>query len=148
MSLATTLDTLAAMPVIFNGQLVAVLYNAALPETPQAAHLPARLLPGTDELRIEAVTGGASARLTTAFVLRDLFLYKPLTQGGGADEFTQALRTYADAYIDACKTCIGILKPTGVVERIDLRIGRVTYPAGSRMVYAGVDALWQIREAR
>ncbi len=148
MSLTSILDAVAAMPVVFNAQVVPVLHNAALPETPHTAQLPARLLPGIDELRIEAITGGASARLTTAFVLRDLFLYKPLTQGGGADEFTQALRAYADAYIDACKTRIGILKPTGVVERIELRVGRVAYPAGSRMVYAGVDALWQIREAR
>lgn len=148
MSLASILDAVAAMPVVFNTQLVPVLYNGALPETPHTAHLPARLLPGIDELRVEAITGGASARLTTAFTLRDVFLYKPLMQGGGADEFTQVLRQYADLYIDACKMRIGILKPTGVVERIDLRIGRVAYPAGSRMVYAGVDALWQIREAR
>jgi hypothetical protein len=148
MSLASILDAVAAMPVIFNTQLVPVLYNMTLPETPNTAGLPARLLPGVDELRIEAVTGGMSARLTTSFVVRDVFLYKPLTQGGGADEFTQALRQYADAYIDACKARIGILKPTGVVERIDLRIGRVTYPVGGRMNFAGVEAAWAIREAR
>ena len=148
MSLNAVIEAVAALPLVFNSQPVPVLSGASLPAAPPSAQLPARLLPGIDDVTIMALTGGASARVLAAYTLRDLFLYKPLTQGGGVDEFTQALRAYADAYIDAARDAIGLIRPRVVVERVTLRIGTIAYPTAGRIVYAGVSAGWHIREAR
>lgn len=139
---------LAAQSVKIGTNTVTVYGLSALPMNIPTAKLPCRLLLPVGDMANEGRNAEFIAigdTITVDWQIKDLMLYKPLSQDIGLSAFAPVLVDYAGAYMDMIRA-FRAPSNTSHLETVSVMPGIYEYPAGSGNQFAGVMCTLLIRE--
>lgn len=145
--LSTILTNIAGVAVTSDSVTTTAKVLTSMPNSLRTAAMPMRLVlcngtAGDEGIRSLTVSGGLQQAV---WEIRDVFVWKPLAQGGGLDDALPALVNYTAAYAGAFASQKNIAT-NSVIEDISAEITTWEYPADSGTVYHIVEHVLLVRE--
>lgn len=128
---------------------VTALWGETLKNTVSAAQLPARVLAPMENAAegegLQLLTFGTTSTGRVDWIIRDVLLLKPTTQGMGLPEVSPLLVKYAQDYATKLQTTRRVLN-TATIIRAGILPGVIEWPVNSETFYQGVECALTITE--
>lgn len=131
---------------------VTALWGDSLTNQIPAARLPARVLAPMENAAegegLQLLTFGTTSTGRVDWIIRDILLLKPTTQGQGLPEVSAQLVQYAQDYATKLQTARRVLSTPSkaTIIRAGILPGVIEWPVNSEVFYQGVECALTITE--
>lgn len=149
--IAAAFTALLEMSVTAKDKTPTVYSLTGIPNSIPTPDLPVRIIIGMNgsgkgkSISYQTLGDNTTRVMVATWQITDLMLWKPLGQGRGLREVSDALVEYAAHYIDAVRANRDLLMNVSI-EDLQLAPGVYRYPADSNSDYFGVGATVTIQE--
>lgn len=132
-----------------SAKAVAALWGSTLKNEIPDAVLPVRVLAPMENAAegegLQLITFGSPSSGQVDWIIRDILLLKPTTQGRGLPEVSPQLVQYAQDYATKLQTARRVLS-TATIIRAGILPGVIEWPVNSERFYQGVECALTITE--